>query len=175
MQVNEGRTRGNVQTRQRAHFWQCGRGHDRYAYQYLAAHPMANQFSLEEDENGVSRTSSTSAKDKSNVGKRGKNGKQRRDDSDSFDSRNQYTPYWGPQQQTWVPQQQYVPPANPQYAAQAPSPGFPGQAVPVYAQQPPAYPNMPAMMPANQSYPQYAMPPVRIHPCLLNRDDINLS
>ncbi|KAH6899959.1 hypothetical protein B0T10DRAFT_11608 [Thelonectria olida] len=124
----------------------------------------AEEATAEEGENGVSRTSSTSAKDKSNLGKRGKNGKQRRDDSDSFDSRNQYTPYWGPQQQTWVPQQQYVPPSNPQYVGQTPSPGFPGPVVPVYAQQPPAYSNMPAMMPPNQSYPQYAMPPYQPQP-----------
>ncbi|KAI5462497.1 hypothetical protein BGZ63DRAFT_443368 [Mariannaea sp. PMI_226] len=121
----------------------------------------------EEGDNGVSRTSSTSAKDKSNLGKRGKSGKQRRDDSDSFDSRNQYTPYWGPQQQTWVPQQQtwvpqqqYAPPTNPQYAAQAPSPAFQAQMAPVYAQQPPGYSPVPGMIP-NQPYPQYSMPPVR--------------
>ncbi|KAF4831335.1 R3H domain-containing protein 1 [Colletotrichum siamense] len=69
-----------------------------------------------EGENGISRASSVSARDKSNAGKRGKTGKQRRDDSDSFDSRHNYTPYWGPQQQTWMPQPQYVPVSN-QYGA----------------------------------------------------------
>ncbi|KAJ4265406.1 hypothetical protein NW762_004694 [Fusarium torreyae] len=113
----------------------------------------------EEGDNGVSRASSVSAKDKSNLGKRGKTGKQRRDDSDSFDSRHQYTPYWGPQQQTWVPQPQYIPPPNPQYGAQAPAaPGYQGQMGPVYAQQGPGYPAMPSMAP-NQPYPQYSVPP----------------
>ncbi|KAM5361565.1 hypothetical protein ACJZ2D_013010 [Fusarium nematophilum] len=109
-------------------------------------------------DNGVSRASSMSAKDKSNLGKRGKTGKQRRDDSDSFDSRNQYTAYWGPQQQTWVPQPQYVTPPNPPYGAQPPPPAYQGQMGPVYTQQGPGYPPMPGMVP-NQQYPQYAMPP----------------
>lgn len=114
----------------------------------------------EEGDNGISRASSVSAKDKSNLGKRGKTGKQRRDDSDSFDSRHQYTPYWGPQQQTWVPQPQYMPPPNPQYGAQAPpGPAFPGQMGPVYTQQAPGYPAVPSM-PQNQPYPQYSVPPV---------------
>ncbi|KAF5615158.1 R3H domain protein [Fusarium sp. NRRL 52700] len=114
----------------------------------------------EEGDNGVSRASSVSAKDKSNVGKRGKTGKQRRDDSDSFDSRHQYTPYWGPQQQTWISQPQYMPPPNTQYGAQAPPPGpaYPGQVTPVYTHQGPAYPAIPAM-PPNQTYPQYSAPP----------------
>ncbi|PNP79674.1 hypothetical protein FNYG_07020 [Fusarium nygamai] len=113
----------------------------------------------EEGDNGVSRASSVSAKDKSNVGKRGKTGKQRRDDSDSFDSRHQYTPYWGPQQQTWISQPQYMPPPNTQYGAQAPpGPAYPGQVAPVYTHQGPGYPAMPAM-PPNQAYPQYSAPP----------------
>ncbi|KAF4453510.1 r3h protein 1 [Fusarium austroafricanum] len=113
----------------------------------------------EDGDNGISRASSVSTKDKSNVGKRGKTGKQRRDDSDSFDSRHQYTPYWGPQQQTWVPQPQYMPPPNPQYGAQAPpGPAYQGQMGPVYAQQGPGYPAVPAM-PPNQPYPQYSVPP----------------
>ncbi|KAF5617755.1 R3H domain protein [Fusarium sp. NRRL 25303] len=113
----------------------------------------------EEGDNGVSRASSVSAKDKSNVGKRGKTGKQRRDDSDSFDSRHQYTPYWGPQQQTWISQPQYMPPSNTQYGAQAPpGPAYPGQVAPVYTHQGPGYPAMPAM-PPNQAYPQYPAPP----------------
>ncbi|KAM0236585.1 hypothetical protein ACHAP5_009352 [Fusarium lateritium] len=118
----------------------------------------------EEGDNGISRASSVSAKDKSNLGKRGKTGKQRRDDSDSFDSRHQYTPYWGPQQQTWVPQPQYIPPPNPQYGAQAPSgPAFPGQVGPVYTQQAPGYPAVPSM-PQNQPYPQYSLPPYAAQP-----------
>ncbi|RGP72258.1 r3h 1 [Fusarium sporotrichioides] len=113
----------------------------------------------EDGDNGISRASSVSAKDKSNLGKRGKTGKQRRDDSDSFDSRHHYTPYWGPQQQTWVPQPQYMPPPNPQYGAQAP-PGaaYQGQMGPVYTQQGPGYPAMPGV-PPNQPYPQYSVPP----------------
>ncbi|KAF5542571.1 R3H domain-containing protein [Fusarium napiforme] len=113
----------------------------------------------EEGDNGVSRASSVSAKDKSNIGKRGKTGKQRRDDSDSFDSRHQYTPYWGPQQQTWISQPQYMPPPNTQYGAQAPpGPVYPGQVAPVYTHQGPGYPAIPAM-PPNQAYPQYSAPP----------------
>ncbi|KAF5025214.1 hypothetical protein F66182_2680 [Fusarium sp. NRRL 66182] len=115
----------------------------------------------EDGDNGVSRASSVSAKDKSNLGKRGKTGKQRRDDSDSFDSRHQYTPYWGPQQQTWVPQPQYMPPPNPQYGAQAPpapAPAYQGQMGPVYAQQGPGYPAVPGMA-LNQQCPQYPVPP----------------
>ncbi|OLN82228.1 R3H domain-containing protein 2 [Colletotrichum chlorophyti] len=77
-----------------------------------------------EGENGVSRASSVSARDKTNT-KRGKTGKQRRDDSDSFDSRHNYTPYWGPQQQTWMPQPQYVPVSN-QYGAPVQQP-YPSQ------------------------------------------------
>ncbi|KAF9771397.1 hypothetical protein IL306_010963 [Fusarium sp. DS 682] len=113
----------------------------------------------EEGDNGISRASSVSAKDKSNIGKRGKTGKQRRDDSDSFDSRHQYTPYWGPQQQTWVPQPQYIPPPNAQYGAQAqPGPAYQSQMGPVYTHQGPGYPAMPGM-PPNQPYPQYSVPP----------------
>ncbi|RGP65349.1 r3h domain-containing 1 [Fusarium longipes] len=113
----------------------------------------------EDGDNGISRASSVSAKDKPNVGKRGKTGKQRRDDSDSFDSRHHYTPYWGPQQQTWVPQPQYMPPPNPQYSGQAPSgAAYQGQMGPVYTQQGPGYPAMPGL-PPNQPYPQYSVPP----------------
>lgn len=107
---------------------------------------------------GMSRTSSMSA-NRSNLGKRGKPGKQRRD-SDSFDSRHQYTPYWGPQQQTWVsqPQMQYMPHPPAAY-------GSPGQAAypaPVpnaYNQQVPTYPAMPPMMPASP-YTGYPAPQV---------------
>ncbi|KAF6839093.1 r3h domain-containing protein [Colletotrichum plurivorum] len=103
-----------------------------------------------EGENGISRASSVSARDKSNAGKRGKTGKQRRDDSDSFDSRHNYTPYWGPQQQTWVPQPQYVPVSN-QY-------GPPVQQ-PYSNQMPPPYNTTPTqtfapIMP-NQGYTSY--------------------
>ncbi|KAM0491251.1 hypothetical protein ACHAP8_010825 [Fusarium lateritium] len=120
----------------------------------------SSEESIAEDgDNGISRASSVSAKDKSIAGKRGKPGKQRRDDSDSFDSRHHYTPYWGPQQQTWVPQPQYMPPPNPQYGAQAP-PGaaYQGHMGPVYTQQGPGYPSMPGM-PPSQPYPQYSVPP----------------
>ncbi|CAM1500880.1 Fc.00g100420.m01.CDS01 [Cosmosporella sp. VM-42] len=117
-----------------------------------------------EGDNGVSRTSSISTKDKSNLGKRGKTGKQRRDDSDSFDSRNQYTPYWGPQQQTWIPQPQYMSPPNPQYSAQAPPPPtYQGQVAPGYGQQGPGFPAMPSMI-QSQPYPQYVMPPYQPPP-----------
>lgn len=117
---------------------------------------------LEDDaDNGVSRTSSTSAKDKSNLGKRGKTARQRRDDSDSFDSRNQYTPYWGPQQQqTWMPQPPHMAQPNPQFNTQIPPPAYQGQMGPVYGQQGPGYQVMPNMVP-NQTYPQYTTPPVR--------------
>lgn len=111
----------------------------------------------------MSRASSVSANNKSNIGKKGKNIKQRRDDSDSFDSRHQYTPYWGPQQQTWVPhpQAQFVPPTNGQYNGSA-APSYPtGQMAPVYGQQAAGYPAMPAMpaMVPNPTYPAYSMPP----------------
>ncbi|KAH8170541.1 SUZ domain-containing protein [Sarocladium implicatum] len=109
-----------------------------------------------ETDHGMSRTSSTSAQNRSNVGKRGKTGKQRRDDSDSFDSRNQYTPYWGPQQQTWVPQSY----PQPQPGSVAPQSGHNYQPPPPqsYSQQGGAYPQTAPMMPPNQPYPQYAMP-----------------
>ncbi|ODA80295.1 hypothetical protein RJ55_03253 [Drechmeria coniospora] len=118
-----------------------------------------NSVQENEAEAGVSRTSSMSATNKANVTKRGKTGKQRRDDSDSFDSRNQYTPYWGPQQQTWVPQYQgqFMPPAPGQYAAQPP-PAHPGQVTAVYGQQPGACPGMPVPGP-NPAYSGYAVPP----------------
>ncbi|WQF89020.1 Putative R3H domain, SUZ domain, R3H domain superfamily protein [Colletotrichum destructivum] len=118
-----------------------------------------------EGENGVSRASSVSARDKTQNGKRGKMGKQRRDDSDSFDSRHNYTPYWGPQQQTWMPQPQYVPVSN-QYGApvqQQPQQQQPQQSYPNQIQAP--YNTTPTqtfapMMPNagyNASYPN--MPP----------------
>ncbi|KAK1654719.1 R3H domain-containing protein [Colletotrichum phormii] len=124
-----------------------------------------------EIENGVSRASSVSAREKPGVSKRGKTGKQRRDDSDSFDSRHNYTPYWGPQQQTWMPQPQYVPVSN-QYGAPVQQP-YPNQipAAPynttptqTFAPMMPntaynaAYPNMtPYPPPANQA--QFQAPP----------------
>jgi hypothetical protein len=103
---------------------------------------------------GMSRTSSVSANNRSNTGKRIKPGRQRRDDSDSFDSRNQYTPYWGPQQQTWVPQ--FGPPQNAQMAGQPPS--YPGQMQPGYAQQNAGYPGMPPMIQNPVYPPAYAVP-----------------
>jgi hypothetical protein len=118
----------------------------------------SEENATENDENGMSRASSVSA-NKSNLGKRGKTGKQRRDDSDSFDSRNQYTPYWGPQQQTWVPQSQppYAPAANAQFNGQPPM-GYPGPIATSYGQQPGPYPAPPAMMPSAAA-PAYAMAP----------------
>ncbi|KAJ6440419.1 R3H domain-containingprotein [Purpureocillium lavendulum] len=116
-----------------------------------------NSVQENDGESGMSRTSSVSATNKANGAKRGKVGKQRRDDSDSFDSRNLYTPYWGPQQQTWVPQPQgqFIAPAQGQFAAQ-PHPTFPGQAAPVYTQQPSNYPAM-ANMGQAPGYPTYGM------------------
>lgn len=114
-------------------------------------------------DNEMSRASSVSTNNRSNVGKRGKAGKQRRDDSDSFDSRHQYTPYWGPQQQTWVPQQQpqaqmMAPPAG-QFGGQVPT-TYPGQMAPAYAAPgPQAFPPAPGMAP-NATYPGYPMPQV---------------
>ncbi|KAL0942199.1 R3H domain-containing protein [Colletotrichum truncatum] len=122
-----------------------------------------------EGENGISRASSVSAREKSNAGKRGKTGKQRRDDSDSFDSRHNYTPYWGPQQQTWMPQPQYIPVTN-QYGAPVQQP-YSNQMQPPYNTTPTqsfapmipnagynAYPNMAQYSPqANQS--QFQPPP----------------
>ncbi|KJK84639.1 hypothetical protein H634G_00160 [Metarhizium anisopliae BRIP 53293] len=107
---------------------------------------------------GMSRTSSISASNKTGSTKRGKSGKQRRDDSDSFDSRNQYTPYWGPQQQTWVPQSQgqYVPSASGQFVPQ-PQASYPAQVPLAYNQQTATYANMPVMAP-NPAYSGYSMP-----------------
>lgn len=118
----------------------------------------ANQIEADtETDNGMSRTSSMSA-NRSNLGKRAKPGKQRRD-SDSFDTRHQYTPYWGPQQQTWVPQpqMQYMPPPGAPYG----SPGqasYPTPVAPAYGQQAP-YPAIPNMVPASP-YAQY--PPSQV-------------
>lgn len=112
-------------------------------------------------DNELSRASSVSTNNMSTVGKRGKSSKQRRDDSDSFDSRNQYTPYWGPQQQTWVSQQQpqaqlMAPPAGP-YNGQIPT-TYPAQMIPPYTtQNPQPYPPAPSMAP-NASYQGYPLP-----------------
>ncbi|CCE34041.1 uncharacterized protein CPUR_07972 [Claviceps purpurea 20.1] len=109
-------------------------------------------------ETGISRTSSVSANNRANATKRGKTGKQRRDDSDSFDSRHQYTAFWGPQQQTWVPQSQgqYIPSAPGQFGGQPPA-SYHAPVAPCYAQQAPAYQNMPVMAP-NSNFPVYGMP-----------------
>ncbi|KAG6039685.1 hypothetical protein E4U41_002256 [Claviceps citrina] len=123
------------------------------------------------EETGKSRTSPVDANAKSNATKRGKSGKQRRDDSDSFDSRHQYTAFWGPQQQTWVPQSQgqYIPSASSQYGGQPPT-SYPAQVAPYYAQQAPGYQAMPTMAP-HTSFPAYGMsqqyppqPPQQHHP-----------
>ncbi|CEJ80227.1 hypothetical protein VHEMI00424 [[Torrubiella] hemipterigena] len=109
---------------------------------------------------GMSRTSSISA-NRSTISKKGRQVKQRRDDSDGFDSRHQYTPYWGPQQQTWVPQPQ-VQAQYPSPTAQYPSqtPVYIGPSPPVYGQQAQSYPGAPATAqpPAFGAYPsvQYA-------------------
>lgn len=110
----------------------------------------------------MSRTSSVSATNKANVGKRGKTGRQRRDDSDSFDSRYQYTPYWGPSQQTWVaqPQGQFMPPPAHGHFTGQPAPVYPAPVPPVYVQQTGAYPGMPSMAP-HPVYPAaYGIPQV---------------
>ncbi|ROT35651.1 hypothetical protein SODALDRAFT_71560 [Sodiomyces alkalinus F11] len=122
-----------------------------------------------EGENGMSRTSSLSAKEKSNANKRNKNTKQRRDDSDCLDSRHLYGPF-GPQQ-SWVPQPQFGGPPNPQYMGPmqqqpmhqpygsqmqavygSPAQPFPG-AMPGY----PPYPNPPTYPP--QPQPPQQQPP----------------
>lgn len=100
-----------------------------------------------------------SANNRSNVGKRGKTGKQRRDDSDSFDSRNQYTPYWGSQQPTWVPQPQYMPPQN-GTMNQHPGPNFQPQPGQGYGLPGAGYQNVNPMIPPGSAYPQYPMPQV---------------
>ncbi|GKT50962.1 uncharacterized protein ColSpa_11143 [Colletotrichum spaethianum] len=97
--------------------------------------------------------------------------KPRRDDSDSFDSRHNYTPYWGPQQQTWMPQPQYVPVSN-QYGAPVQQQPYPNQIQAPYNTTPTqtfapmmpntgynaAYPNMPPYPPqTNQA--QFQPPP----------------
>ncbi|KAG6012845.1 hypothetical protein E4U43_007616 [Claviceps pusilla] len=109
-------------------------------------------------ETGMSRTSSVSANTRTNGTKRGKSSKQRRDDSDSFDSRHQYTAFWGPQQQTWVPQSrgQYVPSAPGQFGGQ-PQTSYPPQVAPCYAQQGSSYQHMPVTVP-NSNFPVYGMP-----------------
>ncbi|KAL7793542.1 hypothetical protein V8C37DRAFT_99301 [Trichoderma ceciliae] len=109
-------------------------------------------------EYGMSRTSSVSA-NRSSTSKKGKPIKQRRDDTDGFDSRRQYTPYWGPQQQTWASQSpnQFIPPANGQFNPQ-PVPSYPAQVAPMYGQQPPGYPAVQGMAP-NIACPPYPPPP----------------
>jgi hypothetical protein len=130
----------------------------------LQLHANKALSSENDGEIGVSRTSSISASNKAGNVKRGKPAKQRRDDSDSFDSRNQYTAYWGPQQQTWVPQSQgqYIPPATGQfapppqspYAAQGPQ-APPGP--PAYNQTTAGYANMPVMAPPAPAYAGFGM------------------
>jgi hypothetical protein len=105
----------------------------------------ADRLKENDDNIGVSRASSVSAKDKSGVSKR-KTPKQRRDDSESFDSRSQYIAYCGPQQPAWGPAQ-YVPIGNSQF--NAPSP---------YQQQPYSNPLQPIYGP-NQSFPPQPQPP----------------
>lgn len=127
----------------------------RQGHRDIYSHPL-NSLPAEDGDTGVSRASSVS-NSRSNAGKRVKGGRQRRDDSDSFDSRNHYTPYWGPQQQTWV--QQYPPTQPGQMPAQPPA-TYPAQMPPVYGQQNIGYSSMPPMMP-NQSYPTYQVSQVK--------------
>ncbi|PHH80830.1 hypothetical protein CDD82_1488 [Ophiocordyceps australis] len=114
-----------------------------------------------EAEIDMSRTSSMSATNRANVGKRGKTGKQRRDDSDSFDSRNQYTPYWGPQQQTWVAQPQgcqFMPAAPGQFESQS-QPPYSGPMTSGYGHQPPGFSAATgAAGPQGPMYNAYCMP-----------------
>lgn len=109
----------------------------------------------------MSRSSSVSNA-RSTASKRGKTGKQRRDDSDSFDSRHHYTPYWGPQQQTWIPQTQQQPQwigPSPQVGGQSPS-MYGQQQHPMYAQPDTGYPMAP-VPPPGPGYAGYAMHQVR--------------
>ncbi|KAI6784428.1 R3H domain-containing protein-like protein [Emericellopsis cladophorae] len=113
-------------------------------------------------DNGVSRTSSVSASNnKTAQGKARRGARHRRDDSDGFDSRNNYTPYWSPQQAAWgtgygqgLPshasmQQLYNSGMAPGYALNvAGHPNMPG-AVPGMA------PSTPQGAPAGQGYPTY--------------------
>lgn len=113
-------------------------------------------------ETGMSRTSSMSASNRVGNTKRGKSGRQRRDDSDSFDSRNQYIGYWGPHQQTWVPQTQgtYIPSAPGQFNAQPPQHGYPGQPPATFAQPAAGYANMSMGQQAPATFPTYGVPQV---------------
>lgn len=119
--------------------------------------PSANWFSPDPDkDNDMSRTSSVSGNKSSTAGKGRRGGRHRRDDSDSFDSRHHYAPYWGPQQQTWVPQYAQ-PPAGQPPAPQPPAYG--GQVPPMYGQQNVAYPSVPGVAPS-PGYPTYPAPQV---------------
>ncbi|ORY59569.1 uncharacterized protein BCR38DRAFT_488595 [Pseudomassariella vexata] len=111
--------------------------------------------STPDNEEGVSRASSVSAREKSNLGKRGKTGKQRRDDSESFDSRSQYQAYYNPGQPGWTPH--YIPVGNPQYNGQLQQP-YPNPMAQAYPQPVPTYPQMMPQVPMN-GYPQYGPMP----------------
>lgn len=118
----------------------------------------SEEASADQDATGsaeMSRASSVSA-NRSTVSKKSKSAKQRRDDSDSFDSRHQYMPYWGPQQQTWVPH----PPGPGQYPAQHPGQGpvYVGPGPAMYGQPPaPPFPGPPPPG-QQQMYGPYATP-----------------
>lgn len=106
-----------------------------------------------------SRASSVSGNNRTSSGKGRRGGRHRRDDSDGFDSRNHYAPCWGPQQQTWIPQQ-YGQPHNGQ--AMQPPPVYNGQMPPgpLYGQpNVPPYQGMPGI-PPNAGYPMYPAPQV---------------
>ncbi|KAF4126295.1 R3H domain protein, partial [Geosmithia morbida] len=110
-----------------------------------------------EKSNAMSRTSSVSG-NLSAAGKGRRAGRHRRDDSDGFDSRHQYAPYWGPQQQTWVPR--YAPTPAGQGAVQ-PAPAYGAQMAPMYASQNAGYTGAPGAAPS-PVYPAYAAP--QYHP-----------
>ncbi|KAL2759055.1 hypothetical protein ACRALDRAFT_1080624 [Sodiomyces alcalophilus JCM 7366] len=104
-----------------------------------------------EGENGMSRTSSVSAKEKSIANRRNKNIKQRRDDSDCLDSRHLYGPF-GPQQ-SWIPQPQYGGPPNPQYMANMQQPMHQPYGNQMQAVYTPTGQALPGTMPGYPPYP----------------------
>ncbi|KAK4225917.1 hypothetical protein QBC38DRAFT_250697 [Podospora fimiseda] len=124
-----------------------------------------NQTQDGEENTGVSRASSVSAKDRTNGGKRKVN-KQRRDDNEGFEPRSQFVAWCGPQQQTWAQAApQYYPVSATQFNGQFPQP-YPNGMPPIYAP-PPGHQYAPQMV-VNNGYPAqyngipqpYSAPPV---------------
>lgn len=112
-----------------------------------------NQNQDGEDDNGVSRASSVSAKDRATGGKR--KTKQRRDDNEGFESRSQFIAWCGPHAQTWAPAPaQYFPINTPQYSVPYQQPqAYPTAVQPMYA---PSQQYPPQMVPVANGYaPQY--------------------